>query len=122
VSSSLVPAGRVISQNPAAGATVHRTTKAGPPVALVVSAGVTRTLTVAKRGTGSGTITSTPAGIACGSTCAHAFTKGAGVKLVATAASGSVFAGWSGACTGKGVCKVAMSQARTVRAVFTRKS
>ena len=119
-SSSQVPAGRVISQNPTAGATAHRTTKQGPPVALVVSTGLTRTVTVAKKGVGSGTVTSTPVGIACGSTCTHAFAKGISVKLVATAASGSVFSGWSGACTGTGVCRVAMSQARAVSAAFRK--
>ena len=115
--SSSVPVGDVISQTPSAGATAHRTTKAGPPVALVVSTG---NLTVVKTGTGSGTVTSTPAGIACGSACTHLFPKATTVTLVATATSGSVFAGWSGACTGTGHCRVAMSQVRTVTAAFKK--
>jgi hypothetical protein len=118
-SSSLVPVGRVVSQSPSAGSTAHRTTKQGPRVALVVS-GVPRTLTVTKTGAGSGTVTSTPVGIACGSSCIRKFAKGTSVTLVATAASGSVFAGWSGACTGTGKCHVAMSQARAVTAAFRK--
>jgi hypothetical protein len=76
-------------------------------------------LTVAKAGSGSGTVTSNPAGITCGSTCTHGYTLGAGVVLTATPASGSSFAGWSGACSGTGTCSVTMSQARSVTATFT---
>jgi hypothetical protein len=40
------------------------------------------------------------------------------VTLNATAASGSTFAGWSGACTGTGTCTVSMTAARSVTATF----
>jgi endoglucanase len=40
------------------------------------------------------------------------------VTLTASAASGSTFAGWSGACTGTGTCTVSMSAARSVTATF----
>jgi hypothetical protein len=53
-------------------------------------------LSVTKAGTGSGTVTSSPAGINCGSTCSETFNSGTVVVLTATAAAGSVFAGWSG--------------------------
>jgi secreted trypsin-like serine protease len=76
------------------------------------------TLTVGKSGAGSGTVTSSPSGIACGSTCAAAFTSGTSVTLSAAPASGSTFAGWSGACSGTGACTVTMDQARTVTAAF----
>jgi uncharacterized repeat protein (TIGR02543 family) len=79
---------------------------------------VTHTLTVAKNGTGSGTVTSSPAGIDCGATCSHAYTQGVMVTLTPTAAAGSSFAGWSGDCTGTGACTVTMSQARSVTATF----
>lgn len=53
-------------------------------------------LTVSKEGTGSGTVTSAPAGIDCGMTCQGSFDSGTEVTLMATPAAGSVFAGWSG--------------------------
>jgi hypothetical protein len=60
------------------------------------------TLNIAKSGTGSGTVTSAPAGIACGSDCSELYDSGTRVTLSATAASGSVFAGWSNASCGSG--------------------
>ena len=69
---------------------------------------LTYTLTLARAGTGSGTITSSPTGINCGSTCSATFNSGAAVTLTATAASGSVFAGWSGnGCSSGSVTLVA---------------
>jgi hypothetical protein len=82
----------------------------------------TQTLTVATSGNGSGTVGSSPAGISCGATCSHAYATGTGVTLTATPASGSVFSGWSGACSGTGGCAVTMSQARSVTATFTLQS
>ena len=77
------------------------------------------TLTVAKAGTGSGTVTSSPVGINCGADCSEGYTAGASVMLTAAAAAGSTFAGWSGSCTGSGSCVVSMTQARSVTATFT---
>ena len=77
-----------------------------------------QTLSVAKSGTGSGSVTSAPAGINCGTTCSASFTTGTSVTLSAAPVSGSVFAGWSGACTGTGSCVVAMSSAKSVTASF----
>ena len=67
---------------------------------------------------GSGSITSSPAGISCGSACSASFTSGASVTLSASPASGYVFSGWTGACTGTGACTVAMTAARSVSAGF----
>ncbi|MCP4202860.1 MAG: CSLREA domain-containing protein [bacterium] len=53
-------------------------------------------LTVSKVGSGSGTVTSAPAGIDCGADCAEAYDLGAVVTLTATADTSSTFAGWSG--------------------------
>jgi hypothetical protein len=75
-------------------------------------------LTVAKSGTGTGTVTSGPAGINCGSTCSATFASGTAVTLAATADAGSTFAGWSGACTGTGICTVTMDAAKSVTATF----
>lgn len=76
------------------------------------------TLTVAKAGTGSGTVTSSPAGINCGSSCAANYSSGTSVSLTATAASGSTFTGWNGACSGTGACTTSMTAARAVTATF----
>ncbi len=77
-----------------------------------------RTLTVSKAGTGTGTVTSAPKGIDCGSTCAANFDVGKKVTLLAAEGAGSTFVGFSGACTGTGPCKVTMSEARSVTATF----
>ncbi|MDX2218701.1 MAG: FG-GAP-like repeat-containing protein, partial [Burkholderiales bacterium] len=80
----------------------------------------TQTLTVAKSGTGSGTVTSSPAGISCGADCSESYATGTVVTLGAVASGGSVFTGWTGeGCSGTGNCVVTMSQARNVTANFT---
>ena len=75
-------------------------------------------LTVTKSGTGTGTVTSTPAGISCGATCSAEFEEGKEVELKAEAAAGSEFVKWGGACAGTGTCKVTMSAAKSVQAIF----
>jgi endoglucanase len=96
--------------------------------AILQGAGVTpppvgtSALTVTRAGSGSGTVSSSPSGIACGSTCAASFSAGVSVALTAAADGGSTFAGWSGACSGTGTCTVSMSSARTVTATFNRSS
>lgn len=77
-------------------------------------------LTIVRAGAGSGTVTSAPSGITCGSICTASFAEGSSVVLTAVPALGSEFAGWSGAgCSGTGTCTVSMSQAQTVTATFT---
>jgi len=75
-------------------------------------------LTVTRSGSGSGTVASSPSGISCGSTCSASYATGATVTLTATAAGGSTFGGWSGACSGTGTCTLAMTAARSVTATF----
>ena len=75
-------------------------------------------LTAAKLGTGQGTVTSAPAGITCGATCAFWFAGNSSVTLSAVAATGMQFAGWSGACTGTASCVVPMTSAKSVTATF----
>ncbi len=75
-------------------------------------------LTVTKAGTGSGTVASSPAGIACGATCSTTHTNGTSVTLTATPATGSTFTGWSGACSGTGSCVVTMDANKAVTATF----
>jgi outer membrane biogenesis lipoprotein LolB len=87
------------------------------------------TLAVYMAGTGTGTITSSPGTIDCGSaaagaTCSGTFTLNTFVTLTATPASGSVFGGWSSNCTAvignpnPLVCQVQMKNNETVGAIF----
>jgi hypothetical protein len=76
-------------------------------------------LQVAKTGSGTGTVTSSPAGIDCGTTCSKYYDAGTKVTLTATPGSHSTFDAWGGACTGTGTCQVTMSQIRSVTARFT---
>ncbi len=76
------------------------------------------TATVSKAGGGDGTVTSAPSGVNCGVDCSEAYDYGTVVTLSAAAAPGSVFAGWSGACTGVGTCVVTMTAAKNITATF----
>jgi hypothetical protein len=69
--------------------------------------------------TGSGSVSSNPAGISCPSTCSASFNSGTPVTLTATPAPGMSFIGWNGACSGTGGCSVTMSAAESVSAAFT---
>jgi hypothetical protein len=76
-------------------------------------------LQVLKAGRGLGTVSSTPAGIACGSDCADAYPGGAVVTLSAAGRRGSTFAGWSGGgCGGQGPCSTALSADTQIAATF----
>jgi photosystem II stability/assembly factor-like uncharacterized protein len=86
--------------------------------AWALSLATTFALTVTEAGTGSGSVTSSPSGITCPTTCSASFNSGTPVTLTATPAGGSTFAGWSGACTGTGTCNVTMSAAKAVTATF----
>ena len=78
------------------------------------------TLTVGKEGGGKGTVASNPPGIACGSDCGEDYALGTSVALTATPSEGVSFTGWSGACTGTGVCAVSMNnEDQSVSATFT---
>jgi hypothetical protein len=80
-------------------------------------------LTVTMAGEGNGTVTSSPAGINCsgaqGADCRGTFDADTSVTLTATAASGSSFAGWGGACSGTSTsCTVTVSSDTSVTANF----
>jgi hypothetical protein len=77
-----------------------------------------RWLTVSIVGPGAGSVTSTPDGIDCGTTCATTFPYSTVVSLSATPDANSTFAGWSGACSGTDTCVVTMDEARDVAATF----
>ena len=83
-------------------------------------------LSVTTTGGGSGTVTSSPAGIECGATCSASFAIHRVVTLTATAEAGSAglagsaFVGWSGDCTGStATCTVTMDSAKNVTATFS---
>ena len=76
-------------------------------------------LSVTKTGTGSGSvIPNTGTLIWNGSNGTGLYDSGAVVALSAVSVNGSSFVGWSGACTGTGVCQVTMDAAKTVLARF----
>lgn len=75
-------------------------------------------LTVDKVGSGAGFVGSNPAGVSCGADCSEEFLDGQQVTLTALPDAGSVFSGWSGACSGTGACVVTMTVARSVTAAF----
>jgi Divergent InlB B-repeat domain len=86
-----------------------------------------QTLEVVKTGSGSGEVTSSPAGIECGATCTAQFNEGSTVILTATPSApvpGSryTFGGWKGCntVTVEDKCEVTMSEAKTVEAEFVR--
>jgi len=79
-------------------------------------------LSVEKAGTGSGTVTSYPAGIICGSACSGTYDDGTSISLTASPAANSIFAGWSTGCSGTGTCTVTMDAAKTITATFTLKT
>jgi Ca2+-binding RTX toxin-like protein len=78
-------------------------------------------LSVTKDGGGSGTVTSTPAGIDCGDNCSALFRFESQVTLTASPAAGSSFGGWAGDCAAAGsatTCSVTMDAARSAGVTF----
>jgi hypothetical protein len=79
----------------------------------------TYSLSIARNGTGTGTVTSSDSLINCGVTCSASYNAGSSVTLSAAPFSGSTFAGWSGGgCSGTGGCTVQMNSATGVTATF----
>ena len=98
------------------------------PVTLTSPTTVTATfalkpVTLMVRVRGLGTVTSTPAGINCGTTsCTASYLYGTAVTLTANSNDERyTFTGWSGGgCAGAGSCTVTLSSATRVRATFAR--
>jgi hypothetical protein len=113
------PAGRLGSV-PVTLETVESDATGAPPAAGSYAYTQTPALAVHRTGKGSGKVTSSPAGIKCPHRCSRKFPFNTAVSLSATAARGSAFAGWSGACKGKNpICTVTANKAISVTARFT---
>jgi photosystem II stability/assembly factor-like uncharacterized protein len=69
-------------------------------------------------GTGRGTVTSDPSGMACGADCSHPFEFGTYVTLTGVPFDFSDFSGWSGPCIGTSWCGLTMNTDQTVGAAF----
>ena len=69
---------------------------------------------------GSGTVSSGDGYINCGASCTHSYASGTSVMLNASPASGWVFNGWSGACSGTGSCLITMNAIDSVVAAFNQ--
>ncbi len=76
-------------------------------------------VTVVVAGAGAGTVDSDPLGVACPGTCTASFPPSSEVTLTATPAAGSLFTGWTGACTGVApTCSFVADGDRTATATF----
>jgi len=79
-------------------------------------------LNVARAGDGAGAVSADPAGIDCGGTCSFTYPAGNAVTLTATAASGSLFAGWGQDCASSTTssCTVTMNATKFISAFFVK--
>ena len=87
-----------------------------PDAAADVAVGF-KNLEIAK--TGDGTVTSSPPGVNCGSTCSAEFPTGTVVVLTPAASARSVFKGWTGQCFGTATCTLTISGNSWASATFT---
>jgi hypothetical protein len=101
---------RVKTPTPEAGTTP-------PKVDAGTTTATTVTLTVTLSGSGTGLVASMPGSVTCtGTTCKGSFARGTMVSLTVAPAGGSVFAGWSGGCTGNAACAIKMDADTAVTA------
>ncbi len=85
------------------------------------SGGASSAYTLSVTVSGSGDVTGTPATVDCSSgTCSHSLPGGTRVTLTAVPATGYVFGGWSGACSGTATCSLTLTSNESVTATFTQ--
>lgn len=94
-----------------------------PGYVLGTGGSINETLTVVSSGNGVGSVTSSPAGIACPGVCSTSLPQGTAVVLTAMAAQGSTFNGWT-SCpsvsgTGGNTCTLTLSAGMQVGAAFS---
>ena len=76
-------------------------------------------VTVTLAGSGTGLVTSAPAGIDCGTTCTADFADG-DITLTAAPGTSFIFTGWTGACTGTdATCAIPAGSTVSATATFT---
>ncbi|MGH8102966.1 MAG: InlB B-repeat-containing protein, partial [bacterium] len=75
-------------------------------------------VSVSKSGAGEGTVTSSPAGINCGSRCSAGSPAGTTLTLTAVPNGVSTFGGWSGTCAGIGNCVFQIDTTKEATANF----
>jgi hypothetical protein len=93
----------------------------GPASLGCTPSGAQAVLTVNFGGSGSGNVTSVPAGVNCSSpsVCSSAFTVGTTIVLTANPQGTSTFGGWNGCSSSSGsTCTVVLQNALTVTATF----
>jgi len=109
-----------IAPDGAATAVWYRSNGANDVIQSASTAQPSIPLQIVGAGSGTGTVTSSPAGISCGADCEEVYPSFTKVVLTATPSPGSTFTGWSGAgCSGTGTCEVTLLEATAVTAEFT---
>lgn len=79
------------------------------------------TLSVTFGGSGSGMVTSTPAGIQCNINCSALFSAAAQITLTAAPYEYMSFSAWSGSgCSGSSTCSITLNADSTVTATFNK--
>jgi hypothetical protein len=81
---------------------------------LVAAPSVPRAVNIA----GAGVVTSVVPGVVCSTSCTTQWDGGSETALLAQAAHGKRFVGWTGNCTGRGDCNVTLGGAVSVTATF----
>jgi len=112
------PAGQTCTVTNGAG-TVANANVTNVAVDCVATVLYSATVTVLSTFSGSGIVTSAPAGINCGATCTANYSSGTVVTLTAAASAESFFIGWGIACVNTtGTCILTMNAAKSISANF----
>lgn len=104
--------------NATSGTSCTVSSAANVPVNVTATFDLLPPYTVSVSVSGSGTVSSSPAGISCGSTCSASFNAGSTVTLTAVPATGYTFAGWTG-CSAASGTSCTVTSAASVSATFT---